>query len=1046
MGIVYIVHNILEGGPEARAAKTFQDSVWLANPQTADLFKKEASGWINLDVHPNVTRAHYVDEVECKPFLFLEYVNGGDLSSWVGTPRLTGNLPQVLRFAIQFCDGMEHVFSKGIKAHRDIKPQNCLITKEGVLKITDFGLAKVLTEDVPAAPERGSSPPDSSNRWVARLFGRGREPIVRPEKLDRGLSVSFMRTGTWAGTPAYMAPEQFDDAKHVDLRADIYSFGIMLFQMVTGRLPFTAGRWQDLERIHKAQPPPLLSPQLSVLNNLIQTCLTKDPARRFPDFKTLRDALAEVFNKLGGVAMPRAEALPASNAGHWKDKGKSLKNLGRPEEALACYERALQHNPNDARIWFEKGNILNLLKRGDDATGCFERVLEINPDGEDWYLWNETGNALVKLKRYEEGFACLDRILKLDAKNKYAANYKGVALCELGRHEEALACFDEALSGYIGATDAETWFNKANVLCELKLHEEAIGCYDRVVQLAPDSDGAWNNKAVASIALNRLEEAVACLDRALQINPSDEFARHNKQRALNHLKPTEHATTTIDTLLQINPRMASAPKRARSVLMPPIFYQNALEALPDSELAWCNLGSSQVFGPWAKRPQEAIACFDRALQINPRFERAWGLKGLVLGSLGRNDEALACADRALEINSRSWSAWSAKGGVLNHLKRYSEAIVCLDRALALDPIPDIAWSDQPIAGLWCNKAIALTGLNRYDEALSCYERSLQIDSRLVDAYLLKGNLLTALKRHEEALAAYEGAIRINPQYGDAWFNKGVVLLNGCGRHNEALACFEQGKKLGHPKAAQGVSLCQQRLSQQEGLPASTASPEAFLRQGLSALKAQHWEEALAAFEDALRLNPQLEDAWVNKAAALGTLGRNEEALAACEAALRINPQDEEASSNKGNVLDRLGRQEEALAAYEVALRINPRLETAWVCKAATLGRLGRKEEALAACEATLQINAKNEDAWNNKGLVLLDLGRQEEALAAYETALRLNPRYNLAWFNKGVLLLNGVGRQNEALACFEQAKKLGHPQAAQGVSLCQQRLGGGDGG
>src|SRR5579862_9377397 len=93
-----------------------------------------------------------VEKIQGKPFLFLEYVSGGDLAAWIGTPRLTEDISQVLRFAVQFCDGMIHALSKGIRAHRDIKPRNCLITVDGTLKVTDFGLAKLLEDDIASDP------------------------------------------------------------------------------------------------------------------------------------------------------------------------------------------------------------------------------------------------------------------------------------------------------------------------------------------------------------------------------------------------------------------------------------------------------------------------------------------------------------------------------------------------------------------------------------------------------------------------------------------------------------------------------------------------------------------------------------------------------------------------------------------------------------------------------------------------------------------------------------------------------------------------------
>lgn len=140
MGVIYVVYD--HEWETVFAAKTFRDEVFAHSPLIAEHFFKEALIWVNLDAHPNIAEAQFVTEIQGKPFLFLEYVSGGDLSGWIGNLRLTEDLQQVLRFAIQWCDGMTYAFSKGITAHRDIKPQNCLVTKDATVKVTDFGLAK----------------------------------------------------------------------------------------------------------------------------------------------------------------------------------------------------------------------------------------------------------------------------------------------------------------------------------------------------------------------------------------------------------------------------------------------------------------------------------------------------------------------------------------------------------------------------------------------------------------------------------------------------------------------------------------------------------------------------------------------------------------------------------------------------------------------------------------------------------------------------------------------------------------------------------------
>jgi Serine/threonine protein kinase len=162
---------------------------------------------------------------------------------------------------------MTHALSKGIKAHRDLKPQNCLIGGDDTLKVSDFGLAKTV-DDVSHS---------------------------ETETPGRSFNLLQSQTGVGAGTPWYMSPEQFDDAKNVDVRADIYSLGVILFQMVTGELPFTGNNWNELKHKHKTLLPPQLDLPLTKINDVIQTCLAKLPSDRFMDFQAARERAGRVL-------------------------------------------------------------------------------------------------------------------------------------------------------------------------------------------------------------------------------------------------------------------------------------------------------------------------------------------------------------------------------------------------------------------------------------------------------------------------------------------------------------------------------------------------------------------------------------------------------------------------------------------------------------------------------------------------------------------------------------------------------------------------------
>ena len=491
VGVVYIVYDQAFG--ETFAAKTFQDEVFAYSPTVADRFMREAHAWTRMDVHPNVTQARMVEKIEGKPFLFLEYVSGGDLGSWIGTPRLLQDLPQVLRFAIQFCDGMIHASSKGIKVHRDIKPANCLISHDGVLKITDFGLAQICEQsslaDSPAfTVPNGSLHPRLTNAAV--------------------------------GTCTHMAPERFDESSPMDARSDIYSFGVMVHEMVKGELPLIGQSWQELEHLHKTQTPQRVIGTNTLLADLIQACLAKSPAQRPRSFADVRKTLVAIYESVTGMPCPEPAKGVALSAAQLINKGSSLDNLGKREEALACYDAALKLDSKSARAWFNKGVTLFGSGRLNDAMACYQRALQLDPNSEQ--SWSNLGVALKSCGKIDEAIVCYDRALKHNPRYPQAWVNKGVALRARGEVDQAMSCYDKALK--LNPRDATTWVNKGNVLCALKRTTEALACYDQALAVDSSVSQAWLNKGIALSELKRHGDALQCYGASLEINPREKQA------------------------------------------------------------------------------------------------------------------------------------------------------------------------------------------------------------------------------------------------------------------------------------------------------------------------------------------------------------------------------------------------------------------------------------------------------------------------------------------------------------------------------------------
>lgn len=1097
MGVVYIVYD--HQRRDAYAAKTFRQEVLTDNPVVVDRFTREALAWINLDVHQNVVQARFAEKIEDHPYLFLEYVSGGDLSSWIGTPRLREDLPQVLRFAIQFCDGMTHALSKGIRAHRDIKPQNCLITRDGTLKVTDFGLAKTFDDWAEAAPE-GKGLDGILNGVAASRQVSGNRDMESPHPCV--LSVGLTPTGMVAGTPSYMAPEQFDDIKYLDARADIYSFGVMLFQMVTGHLPFIARGWEEFRHLHKSQPPPSLEARFSALRPVVESCLAKQPVNRFADFVQVRQQLAEIYETLSGMTAPEPAFGEKLEATQETVKGVNLNTLGRPQEAVACHDRALELDPRLAMAWYNKGGALTSLERFDEATSCYDRALELNPL--DHEAWTNKGVLLGHVKRYEESLDCQDRALEINPLSGNAWFNKGRSLGEMGRWDDALACYDRALE--LNPRDSDAWHNKGVALNQFERSEEALACYDRALELDPSSGLAWRNKGATLVDAGRPEAALACFDRALELKPSEESHEKtwcNKGVALGGLNRFQDAIVCYDRAIEINTRYEDAwigkgvqldkLSRHEEALA---CYDRALEMNPTHDVTLFNKSVALVK---LGQVQGALACCDRAIELDPGRAQAWANKGTCLHEAGRYDEAVESFDRALELKPQFAEAWSNRGGTLYATERREEAIASFDRALELNPVS---------AETWSNKAAVLEDLDRMEEAIACYDRAVESRPGYDHGWFGKGTALAKLGRYKEANDCYERAIKINPSNAGAWYHEGMALSE-LGDMPTAIAYIDRALEIDPNNASawynKGVLLGLQG-SKEDALVhfdrATQVSPiyeNAWYNKADVLREFGRWEEALVCYDRVLDLNSRDGQAWFNKGTLLFNMKRYEEAMTCAKQALEFGRADarqvielcnkmiEQSASytltsdanadewvDKAVELAQANQLKEALICFDRALALDPRLERAWFNKAIAMSKSGRLDDALACLERVLEMNSRNETAWYDRGNLLRAMRRFEEALSSYDRAIELNPRYlyawgnkgavfsdmrrpeeaiacydraieidpndATAWFSKGAVLFNLVKRFSEALACFEQAGRLGNPEAAQAIARCELSL------
>jgi tetratricopeptide (TPR) repeat protein len=688
LGPVYIVFD-----PEAVkffAIKTFHDNR-VFDENLIRRLTIQAKIWMKLGRHPHIVQAEMVREIEGRLCIFLEYVLGTDLDQMLKNGPL--QITMAIEFALQFCSGMDYAYQKFKIINPDIKPGNCLITRSGILKINDIGLNKIF-QGAPASGDFFVLPQEAQQK-------------------DSSAAATAM-----AGTLPYMAPELLADVRKASTQSDIYAFGVLLYELLTGTNPFSSYGPAGIINRHLRQRPEMpvaLNPEIpQALSNLVIKCIQKDPARRYSDFPQIMSALREIYGDLSGHNFEPPREEEAFSDEDWFATGSSLAALGRHKEAVISFDWAilLGRSSLDARLC--KSSSLMELGRTQEAYAILNEALSFDPG--DWKIYASMAEVQWEAGSLAKALEIIEAGLKRSREPFQLLIKKFRVLTRAGRFEEALGTIDESLR--ISPRNAELLFQRAAVLFSLGYYEECRSTCNAIKEINSHHE---NSRFLCTTASKKLEEKEKILET---INAAIDFDK-------------EFIIKDVNTLLSVFCNVKDA-----------LFYLDSIRENPRiSYLKAClNLAEGDL--------EECLKCVGRALKPKTVI----------------NDEGNIDMDNYIKSMKESLKDTETQDGALR-LKILVGKIRDIKKSASEEP--QSLTETLPVEDLRTPELMLLYGLqklkeNKGKEARSLFKLALSHDPHLTACGYFVGKTLEVVGDMGNAIIAYNEFINKFPDSTGYW--------------------------------------------------------------------------------------------------------------------------------------------------------------------------------------------------------------------------------------------------------------------------------------